>query len=216
MQWVLLYSWHRQKCIRGAESGGNLPFNTISALLCYQLTDVVGRVQRAPSLLRGWGVKIWVTPQICGHSGEQGWDFLLPGGSALITASASPEAPSDLFEPLRILYNPIVCIHFRATLCWIIQIQKKPPPICIHGHLMCWHFFGKYANQLQFGADPVHIQSGSRELGLCKIEFLQLASFPACFIYLENKWVAGTSSRLLPSQQMICSSRESEVRIIRL
>lgn len=125
MQWVLLYSWHRQKCIRGAESGGNLPFNTISALLCYQLTNVAGRVQRAPSLLRGWGVKIWVTPQICGHSGEQGWDFLLPGGSALITASASPEAPSDLFEPLRILYNPIVCIHFRATLCWIIQIQKK-------------------------------------------------------------------------------------------
>lgn len=45
--------------------------------------------------------------------GAAGLGFPPPPGSALIT---SPEAHRDLFEPLRILYNPIVHIHFRATL----------------------------------------------------------------------------------------------------
>lgn len=34
---------------------------------------------------------------------------------------------------------------------------------------MYWHFFGKYANQLQFGPDPMHTQSDSPELDPCFI-----------------------------------------------
>lgn len=47
--------------------------------------------------------------------------------------------------------------------------NKKTQPICIHGHFMYWYLFGKYANQLQFGPDPMNTQSGSPEPDPCFI-----------------------------------------------